>query len=357
MDASICGRVAARTRCAARASSPGGPPARGHIPPPAPALRPRERSDAVSSACVPGARRLRRRNGKAAARTHTRHACAAARSRCGKRRHHAARGGDDVAGEEQLCGVWALALLAFSTQLLHAAAATRLLHAAAATRETRYPCAHAPAPACSACLHRWYWRLELGRPQRVRCGSRGVAARRTRGNATLRACCSRRASCVLLTCLLRARSYWGKEYDRDASKAAFDVLAANGLTFIDTAEASATEGRAATRRALAAAAAAAARCRCAHYTYAWLMPLAAAPAGVRLWAERRVYRRVRAVISVARVVPDCKQDGAAAVAPLLRLGGGRLPRLAQAPGHAEGTGCCAACLTTPRLCDMRCECA
>jgi aryl-alcohol dehydrogenase-like predicted oxidoreductase len=33
-----------------------------------------------------------------------------------------------------------------------------------------------------------------------------------------------------------ARSYWGKEYDKDAAKAGFDTLAASGLTFIDSAE-------------------------------------------------------------------------------------------------------------------------
>ena len=38
---------------------------------------------------------------------------------------------------------------------------------------------------------------------------------------------------ALTACALR---YWGKEYDKEASKEAFDTLAASGLTFIDTAE-------------------------------------------------------------------------------------------------------------------------
>ena len=58
--------------------------------------------------------------------------------------------------------------------------------------------------------------MELGRPQRVRPASLHGVARALR----------------------LARSYWGygKEYEKDASKEAFDTLAASGLTFIDTAE-------------------------------------------------------------------------------------------------------------------------
>ena len=66
------------------------------------------------------------------------------------------------------------------------------------------------------------------------CGGSGgdvdAPNRRAAASATRRACV---AACADARA---ARSYWGKNYDKDAAKQAFDTLAASGLSFIDTAE-------------------------------------------------------------------------------------------------------------------------
>ena len=66
------------------------------------------------------------------------------------------------------------------------------------------------------------------------CGGSGgdvdAPNRRAAASATRRACV---AACADARA---ARSYWGKNYDKDAAQQAFDTLAASGLSFIDTAE-------------------------------------------------------------------------------------------------------------------------
>ena len=72
--------------------------------------------------------------------------------------------------------------------------------------------------------------MVVGRPQRVRAFRAESADRRRRADAS-----ATRPGCVA-ACADTAARYWAKEYDKDAAQAAFDTLAASGLTFIDSAE-------------------------------------------------------------------------------------------------------------------------